>query len=149
MQNYIIRELRVAGLWRANDKSFKLNTILDHLSLESNDYRYMIDIIKQYLGIHRTDVIEFICFRILGECMYICQRLWSGRKSNKSDAKTIPVVQETVLERYFRSITKEHSLFSSIAQVICILDMATFLQFTSTYALRRIASVRAQCSQTA
>ena len=58
MQNYIIRALRDAGVLRVQDKRFNLNTILFHMSLESNDYCYLVNIFKQHLSIHRTAVTE-------------------------------------------------------------------------------------------
>ena len=49
MQNYIIRELRDAGVLRVQDKQLNLKPIPYKLSLESNDYQCLVNIVKKHL----------------------------------------------------------------------------------------------------
>ena len=83
MENYIITAMRDARILIADSKDLNLTKINYKLSMQSNDYRCLVELFKQYLCVHRINLTEFQCTQIKPRCLEAISSISSGHFSKK------------------------------------------------------------------
>ena len=69
MENYIIKALCDSEVLPAHRKHLNLTKTNYKLSMQSNDYRCLVELFKQYLCVHRINLTEFQCLQFKACCM--------------------------------------------------------------------------------